>query len=55
MIGINKELDAKIKREVKEKELKDAAKDLVERRRPTTRAKIAELEDEKRLRQMLEY
>ena len=49
MKGINSELSAKIAAEVAIKKLIDNATDLVERRRPTTRAAIEEIENTKRL------
>jgi len=49
MKGINPELSAKIAKDVAAKNLIDDAKDLVERRRPVTRAAIEEFEESKRL------
>jgi len=49
MKGINPELSAKIAKDVAAKNLIDDAKDLVERRRPVTRAAIEEFETTKRL------
>jgi len=49
MKHVNKELTDKIAVEVARKTLIDDAKDLVERRRPVTRAAIEEFEESKRL------
>ena len=49
MKGINPEFSAKIAKDVAAKNLIDDAKDLVERRRPITRAAIEEFEESKRL------
>ena len=49
MKGINKELSAEIAAAVEIKRLIDDAKDLVERRRPVTRAAIEEIECTRRL------
>ena len=49
MKGINSELSAKIAKDVAAKNLIDDAKDLVERRRPVTRAAIEEFAETKRL------
>ena len=49
MKNVNPELTDKIAVEVARKTLIDDAKDLVERRRPVTRASIEEFEDTKRL------
>lgn len=49
MKGINPELSAKIAKDVAAKNLIDDAKDLVERRRPVTRAAIEEFAETKRL------
>ena len=49
MKNVNPELTDKIAAEVARKTLIDDAKDLVERRRPVTRAAIEEFEDTKRL------
>lgn len=54
MKGINSELSAKIAAEVAIKKLIDNAKDLVERRRPTTRASIEQFADDRRLKEMLD-
>lgn len=54
MRGINDELSAKIAAEVAIKRLIDNAKDLVERRRPTTRASIEQYADDRRLKEQLD-
>ena len=54
MRGLNPELTAKIAAEVAIKKLIDNAKDLVERRRPTTRASIEQFADDRRLKEMLD-
>lgn len=46
---VNPELTAKIAKEVEAQRLIDDAKDLVERRRPVTRAAIEEIECTRRL------
>ena len=54
MRGINLELSAKIAEEVKTKNLLDDARDLIERRRPTTRASIEQYADDRRLKEALD-
>ena len=49
MEGINKELDNTIKREVIIKTAIVSAKKIVDKRRPETRTKIADLEESKKL------
>ena len=49
MRHVNPELTAKIAKEVEAQRLIDDAKDLVERRRPVTRAAIEEIECTRRL------
>ena len=52
MEGINKELNNKIKVECLLESAKEAAIDLVERRRPITRQRIEHLREQKELRQL---
>lgn len=53
MNGINQELNSKIKEEVLIKKSTEAARELVEIRRPKTRASIEMIQEERRLREGL--
>ena len=52
MEGINSELNNTIKKECIDKQAREAAKDIVEHRRPITRQRIEHLREQKELRQL---